>query len=213
MRGYRSNHWRNLGIFCCFHRRKSSLSRVEISETHCYSTLIISADQRCFSSVHFLKISDRRWFSVDSEWQSFFNRILSQIQFSLAVDVIITLSHFDDMIYMWQNRRCFRENQRCSTLKNWFAEEQKHLWTASIQRHSASDIYETALIAQCLGLGFLAKKILGYLRFLAKILAIVLGKVGKIFEDGGKKSRKNFGFLDKKVKNIQDLHCKIDRRV
>ena len=53
--------------------------------------------------------------------------------------------------------------------------------------------------------GFRAKKFLGFLTFLAKILAVFLGKLRKIFQDRGKKYEKIFGLLGKKTKNIQDL--------
>ena len=57
-------------------------------------------------------------------------------------------------------------------------------------------------------LGFLAKKFLGFLTFLAKILAIILGKVRKIlqyFSRSWKEIQENFGLLGKKTKTIQDL--------
>ena len=52
---------------------------------------------------------------------------------------------------------------------------------------------------------FLAMKILGFLTFLAKILAIILGKVRNLFQDRGKKSKKILGVLGNKTKNLQYL--------
>ena len=57
-------------------------------------------------------------------------------------------------------------------------------------------------------LGFLAKKILGFFRFLAEILPITLGKVRKILQDfsrSRKEIQKILGVLGNKTKNIQDL--------
>ena len=57
-------------------------------------------------------------------------------------------------------------------------------------------------------LGFLSKKTLRFLAFLAKILAITLGKFCKISQDfsrSGKEIQKMFGLLGKKTKNIQNL--------
>ena len=53
-------------------------------------------------------------------------------------------------------------------------------------------------------LGFLAKKFLGFLKFLAKILAR-FARFCKFFQDRGKKSKKIFGLLVRKSKNNQDL--------
>ena len=54
-------------------------------------------------------------------------------------------------------------------------------------------------------LGFLAKKFLGFLTFLAKILANILRKVRKIFQDRGRESKKILAVLGNKSKDNQDL--------
>ena len=53
---------------------------------------------------------------------------------------------------------------------------------------------------------FSPRKFLDFLTFLAKILAITLGHVGKIcmiFQDRGKKSKRILEAVDRKTKNIQ----------
>ena len=79
-----------------------------------------------------------------------------------------------------------------------------------LNKHNKSkfQISQNCYLPNAWRLEFLVKKILGFLKFFAKILAIFLGHVRKIFQDfsnRGKKSKKIIGVLGKETKNIQDL--------
>ena len=61
--------------------------------------------------------------------------------------------------------------------------------------------------------GFLAKKFLTFWNFLRKCWQLFVARFArfcKFFQDRGKKSKKTFGLLAKKTKNIQDLGKKFN---
>ena len=65
-------------------------------------------------------------------------------------------------------------------------------------------LFEWKVLPSAWRLGFLAKKFLGFLTFLVKILA-KFARFCKIFQARGENSKKTVGLLGKKTKNIQDL--------